>query len=81
MDFIFSNHALKQINLRNISLEIVKQVMDNPDHITEQENKVIYQSLIRGNDKNYLIRIFVNHLVDPAVIITAYKTSKISKYL
>jgi len=37
--------------------------------------------VILENDKAYLIRIFVNHLVDPAVIITAYKTSKIDKYL
>ncbi|RYE20057.1 MAG: DUF4258 domain-containing protein [Sphingobacteriaceae bacterium] len=81
MDFIFSNHALQQINLRNISSKTVERIMENTDQILKQENKLIYQSLIRGDDKDYLIRIFVNHLVDPAVIITAYKTSKINKYL
>lgn len=71
MKFIFSDHALQQINLRNISIEIVQRVMESPDQILEQENKRIYQALIRGDDKDFLIRIFVNHLVDPVVIITA----------
>ncbi|RYE29497.1 MAG: DUF4258 domain-containing protein [Sphingobacteriaceae bacterium] len=68
------------MNLRNISLKTVERIMENPDQIIEQENKLIYQSLVRKDNKDYLIRIFINHLVDSAVIITAYKTSKIDKY-
>lgn len=81
MKFIFSNHALKQIKLRNIGVQAIGQILEKPDRITEQSDKSIYQSLIWEKDKAYLIRIFINHLVNPAVIITAYKTSKIDKYL
>lgn len=81
MNFIFSNHALKQLGSRNIDIETIERILENPDKITEEADKLIYQSLISENNKSYLVRIFVNHLVDPTVIITAYKTSKIDKYL
>lgn len=81
MKFIFSNHALKQIKNRNIEPKIVEFILENPDQVLLQTNKLIYQKTIQEHYKSYLIRIFVNHLVDPAVVITAYKTSKVDKYL
>ena len=30
--------------------------------------------------KSYLLRLFVNETVDPAVVATLYRTSKIKKY-
>lgn len=80
MDFVFSNHALNQIESRNIDKKTIEKILENPDKITQQIDKLIFQSVIWDNDKNYLIRIFVNNRVNPAVIITAYKTSKIDKY-
>lgn len=81
MKFIFSNHALEQLKSRNIDVKVIEQILENPEMVIKQSDKLIYQSLIKENHRRYLIRIFVNHLVDPAVIITAYKTSKIDKYL
>lgn len=40
-----------------------------------------YQSLVDfGGGKTYLLRVMVNETVDPAVVVTAYRTSKIKKY-
>jgi hypothetical protein len=33
-----------------------------------------------GGGKTYLLRVMVNETVDPAVVVTAYRTSKIKKY-
>jgi len=43
--------------------------------------KKAYQSQVDfGQGKVFLLRAIVNDSVDPAVVITAYRTSKISKY-
>ncbi|HUJ72373.1 MAG TPA: hypothetical protein VLZ30_09015 [Verrucomicrobiae bacterium] len=39
-----------------------------------------YQSLVDFAGKSYLLRLFVNETVDPAVVATLYRTSKIKKY-
>jgi len=81
VEFIFSNHALEQIKRRNISVKTIEFILENPDRTAIQANTMVYQAIIQENNKNYMIRIFVNRMVDPAVVITAYKTSKIDKYL
>ena len=40
----------------------------------------VYQSLIRENDVMFLVRIFIDMDKQPNVIVTVYKTTKISKY-
>ena len=44
--------------------------------ITDPDNQVIHQKVLG----TYLYRVFVSKSIDPAVIITAYKSSKINKY-
>ena len=80
MEFSFSKHALEQIEHRGITLQTAYEVLQSPDHVIEQGDKRIYQSVISENGKQYLIRIFVNKDKIPQLVITAYKTSKISKY-
>jgi hypothetical protein len=41
---------------------------------------VCYQSIVEFDAKPYLLRLFVNATVDPAVVATLYRTSKIKKY-
>jgi len=77
MNFEFSRHALEQMELRGISKQTVEKILANPQQIKEEDNKKVYQSII----KKYLIRIFVNDKKNPKLIITVYKTSKIKKYL
>lgn len=78
MKYIFSKHALEQMQLRGINRTTVEDTLTKPDQIIEKKGKKIYQSIL--SDNNYLIRIFVNIKKKPNIVITVYKTSKISKY-
>ena len=80
MLFNISKHARDQMKLRGIEESIVLDILINPGQIIVNEDKTIYQSVITEVDKEYLIRIFVNHIKIPNMVITVYKTSKIGKY-
>ncbi len=82
-NFRISKHAREQMEERGISEDMVNEIMENPDQtIAEDEDKLIYQSIREFNSeqKSYLVRIFINILKIPWLIITVYKTSKIKKY-
>jgi len=82
MDIEFSNHALKQMEIRSISEEVILEIMVNPDEILNQDvSTSIYTKLISEFENRYLYRVFVNITKRPPLIITAYKTSKIDKYV
>ena len=76
----YSKHFLEQIALRNILLDNVIEAVNNPDQITSEDGLQVYQKLISENNKNYLLRIFVNVDKEPPSAVTAYKTSKLDKY-
>jgi len=83
MDFIFSRHAHEQMARRGISRETVTNVVLCPDQTiadNETPTKIIYQSLIKEDNRMFLLRVFVDTDKHPNVIITVYKTTKISKY-
>ncbi len=80
MEYVFSGHSLEQIEHRNISKELVEEILDNPGEILNYNGKKVYQSVITFQGKKYLIRVFVNTHVKPKKIITVYKTSNIKKY-
>jgi hypothetical protein len=67
---------------RQISLSSVESVLDNPQQIIiEREGRKVYQSKVDfGNGKIFLLRIIVADDIDPKVVITVYRTSKIEKY-
>ena len=67
-------HALEQMALRNISKDIVTQVLKNPNTTIKEKNKTIYQSIVIFEVEKYLVRVFVNTEKQPNVIITVYKT-------
>lgn len=82
MNFKFSSHALEEIKKRKIPIALVQKVLEKPQQILEQDEDItIYQSQLDfGTGKDYLLRVFINIKVNPAVIVTLYRTSKISKY-
>ena len=83
MDIIFSKHAHEQMIKRNIDYETVLSVVFSPDNMIADEEDpaiVIFQSLIKENERIFLLRVFVNNFKQPNVIVTLYKTTKISKY-
>ena len=79
----FSRHAHEQMLLRGIAYETVNDVVSFPEQTIvdkEEPTKIIYQSLINENNNTFLLRVFVDIGKQPNVIITVYKTTKISKY-
>jgi len=83
MDLVFSKHAYEQMSRRGINYETVMKVVSQPDQTiadTDEPTMVIYQSLIKEDNQMFLLRIFVNRKKHPNMIVTLYKTTKISKY-
>ena len=83
MDIIFSKHAQEQMIKRGINHDTALSVVSQPDKIIvdiEDPAIVICQSLIKENEQMFLLRVFVNRKKQPNVIVTRYKTTRISKY-
>ena len=83
MDLFFSKHACEQMSRRGINHETVLNVVLRPDQIIAENDEptiVIYQSLMKEDNQMFLLRVFVNRDKQPNVIVTLYKTTKISKY-
>jgi Domain of unknown function (DUF4258) len=82
MDFYISRHTEEQCEQRGISSEMLNTVLQNPQQVIEDaEGKRIYQSQVYfASGKTYLIRAIVSEKTKPAIVITVYKTSQISRY-
>jgi len=83
VNFVLSKHAEEQIIRRSLSRDVVDAVVLRPDQVVgdeSDEDVAIYQSIVKEDDTVFLYRVFVNTKVEPNVIVTAYKTTKIEKY-
>ena len=52
MSFIFSNHALEQMQLRQISRSIVEKILEKPHQISKEKDASVYQSIVSIERKN-----------------------------
>lgn len=82
MAYRFSQHGLKALENRGIPLRLAEKVLDHPQQVVhERGNRYAFQSKIDfGGGRIFLLRVIVDHSPDPPVVVTAYRTSKISKY-
>jgi hypothetical protein len=83
MEVEISAHARSQMKERGISEAMVLGIIKSPQQIIEEdEDKKIYQSVkyFEEDQGEYLVRVFVNILRNPNLVITVYRTSKIEKY-
>ncbi|MBV6393012.1 MAG: hypothetical protein KPEEDBHJ_02242 [Anaerolineales bacterium] len=82
-DFIFTDHALKEMARREVSQEDVRTVLAKPEQ-TEmvRDGRAVYQSRLEMGDppKTYLLRVFVDIDPVPPFVVTVYRTSKTAKY-
>ncbi len=80
--FIYSRHAQEELVRRGIPKMLVDSVLSNPEQVVpEQGGRVTYQSRVDfGAGRIFLLRVIVVDQVDPAVVVTVYRTSKIEKY-
>jgi len=82
MRYVLSAHAAEAIAERRIPLALVESVLQHPQQVTpERGGKNAYQSQIdSGRGRIFLLRAIIDDSVDPAVVVTVYRTRKIGKY-
>lgn len=82
MNYKLSKHAEEELSRRRIPRDLLDSVLRNPQQIVpEREPKKAYQSQLDfGSGKVFLLRAIVDDTVDPAVVVTVYRTKKINKY-
>ena len=81
MHFKLTDHARKELVRRQIPQSVLDMVLARPEQIVpETAGRKAYQSKIDIHGKMFLIRAIVDDTVSPTVVITVYRTSKISKY-
>ena len=52
MSFIFSNHALEQMQLGQISRSIIEKILEKPHQISKEKDTSGYQSIVSIERKN-----------------------------
>ncbi|MGH7952530.1 MAG: DUF4258 domain-containing protein [Limisphaerales bacterium] len=82
MNFRFSKHAESELILRKIPREFVENVLRQPQQtVPERPPKKAYQSKVDfGAGKIFLLRVIVDDTIEPAIVVTLYRTKKINKY-
>ena len=82
MNFKLSRHVKEEMERREIPLPLLESVLEHPQQIVEARGmKKAYQSKVDfGGAKIFLIRVIVDDTIEPATVITVYRTSKITKY-
>jgi hypothetical protein len=78
MPIKFTKHALQRMKVRNISKDDIIEAINNPDN---ELNDSFGNKIAHKVKNNYLLRIFYYLEGNSKIIITAYKTSKIDKYI
>ena len=82
MRFDISQHALEEMERRELAIALVESILKDPQQIVDEYGaRKAFQSIIKFEaGKDYLVRVIVNDTVDPAKVVTVYRTSRITKY-
>jgi len=82
MNYRLSHHAQQTMQQRRISSALLDSVLQQPQQIVpEPGGRKAYQSQLDfGGGNVFLLRAIVVDDVDPAIVVTVYRTKKISKY-
>lgn len=78
MEFRFSPHAVEEMQEREIPVQVMLIVLNQPDTIVpERKNRSAYQAEVEINGKSYIVRA----IVEPdGTVVTVYRSSKVKKY-
>lgn len=83
MNIIITNHAKFEASRRNISEELIKSVVENPQQkLHTKKGRVIIQNKYndKQDGKDMLLRVIGAEEAEGFKVITVYKTSKINRY-
>ena len=81
-EIVFSRHALRQMQEKNIAPAEIIDALHFPDKIRQQTSlKLRAVKTIKRNKKRYLLIAIYRQNRARKIIITAFLTSKVKKYL
>jgi len=82
MKLIISAHAEKEIKRRNISKSLIHDAFGNPDEeVKGYGGRKVKQKIHKIKGKEKLLRVIYEVHKGKGVIVTAYLTSQIKKYM
>ncbi|NPA86986.1 MAG: DUF4258 domain-containing protein [Candidatus Diapherotrites archaeon] len=73
----FTRHALERMKERGIAIYEVKLVVSKPDSVIKQGDQVKFVKIVEGK----AIVVVGRYISGELLIITTFRTSKLSKYL
>jgi len=66
---------------RGITQGEMEAVLQNPDQIVpEQDGKNAHQSRVQHGSKTFLVRVIVNDTLNPIVVVSVLRTSRVTRY-
>lgn len=83
MKIYFLPHALERLKTRGLTQEQVEIALKDPDEAFENEIGFVAHKIfsVSATSKPYLLRVFYKLRNAEIEVISAYKTSKIKKYV
>jgi hypothetical protein len=82
-NYVIGDHTRFEMNRRGPSEEVVRSVLEAPDQLIEiRPGRVVMQSQVKMilPPNTYPMGVFLDVDRDPREVVTAYRTSKVSKY-
>jgi hypothetical protein len=81
LDYTISDHAAQALRRRGLDEIIVRQVLSAPEQREEvRPGRDVLQARIAFDGATFVVRVFVDVDRQPAVVVTAYRSSKLGKY-
>ncbi|TLY24336.1 MAG: DUF4258 domain-containing protein [Nitrospirae bacterium] len=82
MRYRLSQHARQELERRGISLTQLESVLNHPQQVVpDRKGRTVYQSQFDpGDGKMVLLRVIVVRNAGDVLVVTAYRTTRISKY-
>jgi hypothetical protein len=83
VDYVLTAHARQQMARRGLSRDLVHLVLIAPEQRLEtRPGRVVLQSRVHTGtpERTYLVRVFVDTTTSPSVVVTLYRTSRVTKY-
>ena len=82
MSYIVSAHVREELMTCQIGEPTLRAVVEHPEQVVaaKQGIECRQSKVVFPNGKTYVVRVMLNLDTNPPTVVTAYRTSKITKY-
>lgn len=81
LDWVLTPHAESELRRRGLAPSLIGEVLAAPERRRSfRPGREVVEARRVFEEKQYLVRVFVDVDRSPAEVVTAYRTSKIAKY-